>query len=62
MKAQLERATARHVEALIMLGWRWEGRGLAPVQDAGYLRRVDSAMLSAELINHPQRYAGGGNV
>ena len=25
-----EKAVAAHVEALIELGWRWEGRGLVP--------------------------------
>ena len=27
---QREQAIAAHVEALVQLGWRWEGRGLIP--------------------------------
>ena len=27
---QKETAIASHVEALVQLGWRWEGRGLIP--------------------------------
>ncbi len=27
---QKEQAVAAHVEALVRLGWRWEGRGLVP--------------------------------
>ena len=27
---QKEQAVAAHVEALVQLGWRWEGRGLVP--------------------------------
>ena len=27
---QREQAIAAHVEALVQLGWRWEGRGLVP--------------------------------
>ena len=27
---QKEHAVASHVEALVQLGWRWEGRGLVP--------------------------------
>lgn len=27
---QKEHAVTSHVEALVQLGWRWEGRGLVP--------------------------------
>ena len=27
---QKEQAVAAHVEALVSMGWRWEGRGLVP--------------------------------
>ena len=46
---QRETAIAAHVEALVQLGWRWEGRGLIPtIQNshssvANALSTVDSS-------------------
>ena len=33
---QMELAVASHVEALVQLGWRWEGRGLVPTVQTGW--------------------------
>ena len=40
---QKEQAVATHVEALVALGWRWEGRGLIPTYRAEALDGPDSA-------------------
>ena len=40
---QKEQAVAAHVEALVSLGWRWEGRGLIPTYQAEALHGPDSA-------------------
>lgn len=32
-----DKEIARHVEALVALGWRWEGRGLIPTWLPGEL-------------------------
>ena len=45
--------TAHHVEALIDLGWRWEGRGLVPTLHAQKVTVVNHQLLSTEEINHP---------
>jgi hypothetical protein len=45
--------TAKHVEALISLGWRWEGRALVPAWQGQRLPTVQHEQLSQELINHP---------
>ena len=37
-----ERKVAAHVEELINLGWRWEGRGLVPSVGAWVVSDVDS--------------------
>ena len=37
-----ERKVAGHVEQLISLGWRWEGRGLVPSVGAWHVTDVDS--------------------
>ena len=44
---------AHHVEALIDLGWRWEGRGLVPTLRARKVPVVNHQLLSTEEINHP---------
>ena len=36
---QREATIAAHVEALVAMGWRWEGRGLVPTIQTGW--RVD---------------------
>lgn len=49
-----ETLIAHHVEALIGLGWRWEGRGLIPgFRTAHHLTADDDQKLSQELINQP---------
>jgi hypothetical protein len=44
---------AHHVEALIGLGWRWEGRGLVPTFCAKRVTAFNCQKLSQESINHP---------
>lgn len=48
-----ETLIAHHVEALIGLGWRWEGRGLVPAFRAKNMPAINSQKLSHESINHP---------
>lgn len=48
-----ETLVAHHVEALIGLGWRWEGRGLVPSFDAKNLTAFDSQKLASETVNFP---------
>ena len=48
-----ETLIAHHVEALIDLGWRWEGRGLVPTLHAQKVPGVNHQLLSTEEINHP---------
>lgn len=48
-----ETLIAHHVEALIGLGWRWEGRGLVPTLRASKVTQDNSRRLSLEAINHP---------
>lgn len=48
-----ETLVAHHVEALIGLGWRWEGRGLVPTLCAEKVTAFNSQKLSQESINHP---------
>ena len=48
-----ETLIAHHVEALIDLGWRWEGRGLVPTLRARKVIGVNHQLLSTEEINHP---------
>ena len=48
-----ETLIAHHVEALIGLGWRWEGRGLVPSLHGLKVTEVNSQMLAQESINHP---------
>ena len=48
-----ETLIAHHVEALIDLGWRWEGRGLVPTLHARKVPVVNYQVLSTEEINHP---------
>ena len=43
---QREAAVAAHVEALHSLGWRWEGRGLVPTIQTGWMADPKSANLS----------------
>jgi hypothetical protein len=53
-----ETLIAHHVEALIGLGWRWEGRGLIPtLQTAKQLTAEHQQKLSQELINQPHKAA-----
>ena len=49
---------AHHVEALVGLGWRWEGNALIPRWDAQPVTAFDDQRLSLETINHPN---GGCN-
>ncbi len=49
----VEEIAALHVEALVSLGWRWEGRGLIPSWNAQRLPTVTDQRLATELINHP---------
>jgi hypothetical protein len=42
---QREAAVAAHVEALHSLGWRWEGRGLVPTIQTGWIADPISANL-----------------
>tara|TARA_R110002012_G_scaffold312727_2_gene523702 strand:- start:3317 stop:3541 length:225 start_codon:yes stop_codon:yes gene_type:complete len=44
---QKEQAVAAHVEALVSLGWRWEGRGLIPTYQAEALHGPDSPRSGA---------------
>ena len=37
-----ERKVATHVEELISLGWKWEGRGLVPTVGAWHVSNADS--------------------
>ena len=37
-----ERKVAAHVEELVKLGWKWEGRGLVPSVNAWVVSNVDS--------------------
>ena len=48
-----ETLIAHHVEALIDLGWRWEGRGLVPTLRTQRVTGVNHRVLSTEEINHP---------
>lgn len=48
-----ETLIAHHVEALIGLGWRWEGRGLVPTLGGKNMPAFNSQRLSSESINHP---------
>jgi hypothetical protein len=48
-----ETLIAHHVEALIGLGWRWEGRGLVPTLRGKNMPAFNSQKLSAESINRP---------
>ena len=43
-----ERKVAAHVEELISLGWRWEGRGLVPSVGAWVVSDVDSCNSGSE--------------
>ena len=43
---QREAAIASHVEALVAMGWRWEGRGLIPTIQTGWRADPVSAELS----------------
>jgi len=50
-----ETLIAHHVEALIGLGWRWEGRSLVPsCETAKLLTAEQHQKLSRELINNPE--------
>ena len=42
---QREATIAAHVEALVAMGWRWEGRGLIPTYQAEALDGPDSAKV-----------------
>ena len=42
---QRDAAVAAHVEALHSLGWRWEGRGLVPTIQTGWVADPKSASL-----------------
>ena len=42
---QREAAAAAHVEALHSLGWRWEGRGLVPTIQTGWMADPKRANL-----------------
>ena len=48
-----ETLVAHHVEALIGLGWRWEGRGLVPTFSGQNVTAFNSQKLSTETINLP---------
>jgi hypothetical protein len=48
-----ETLIAHHVEAVIGLGWKWEGRGLVPTFRAQKVPAFNSQRLSSEAINHP---------
>jgi hypothetical protein len=48
-----EQLIAQHVEALVGLGWRWEGRGLVPRWCGEQLPADVDQQLATELINHP---------
>ena len=48
-----ETLVAHHVEALIGLGWRWEGRGLVPTFSAKTVTAFDSQKLAHECVNFP---------
>lgn len=48
-----ETLVAHHVEALIGLGWRWEGRGLVPTFSGQNVTAFNSQKLSTETINRP---------
>jgi hypothetical protein len=53
-----ETLIAHHVEALIGLGWRWEGRGLMPTSRTAQLLTAEQReKLSQELINQPHEAA-----
>ena len=41
---------AHHVEALVGLGWRWEGRGLIPRWDTKLVTALNDQQLSQEAI------------
>lgn len=45
-----ERKVAAHVEELISLGWRWEGRGLVPSVGAWVASDVDSCNSRNETV------------
>jgi len=45
-----ERKVAVHVEELISLGWRWEGRGLVPSVGAWVVSDVDSCNNKSETL------------
>lgn len=50
-----ETLIAHHVEALIGLGWKWEGRGLQPSFNAAkQLTAEHHRQMSQELINQPK--------
>ena len=46
---QRELAVASHVEALVLLGWRWEGRGLVPTIKPGVMHGSVNDPKSADL-------------
>ena len=48
---QREAAVAAHVEALHSLGWRWEGRGLVPTIQTGWVADPVSANLGGTSIS-----------
>ena len=45
-----ERKVATHVEELISLGWRWEGRGLVPTVGAWNVSNADSCNNANETM------------
>ena len=47
---------AHHVEALVGLGWRWEGRGLIPGWNTQNVTAFDDQTVSQESVN---RLSGG---
>ena len=49
---QREAAVAAHVEALHSLGWRWEGRGLVPTIQTGWVNDPVSANSSPSPTNN----------
>ena len=52
--ANREQLIAHHVEALVGLGWRWEGTGLRPCWHGEQLPADVDRQLATELINHPE--------
>ena len=49
---------AHHVEALVGLGWRWEGRALVPSWHGQTVTALNDQRLAMETVNHPN---GGRN-